>query len=116
MSNGRSAPQQPTKPEAPFNAGDEEQVADRKRVAKEREDARVKGMRYVMATREGRTYMRHLLEEKLFTRIGASAPRGIFTGNSATFYNTALKEAGDLLAAELNAHCRAEFRLMEDEA
>lgn len=109
-------PQRASEPAAkPFNAADEEQVAEREKNAKRREDARAAGLRYLLADPRGRAWMRHLLAEKLFTRVGKTRPAGIFTGNSTTFYNAALKEAGDILAAECATLCPAEFRLMEDE-
>jgi hypothetical protein len=72
-------------------------------------------MRFVMSTAKGRSWMRHLLAEKLFTRVGKVRPAAIFTGNSTTFYNAALKELGDIIATEAAALCPTEFRLMEDE-
>lgn len=101
--------------EPPYNAGDPEQVRDRERKSKLREDVRREGLKVVMASRPGRAWMRHLLAEKLFTRVGRARPAAIFTGNSTTFYNAALKELGDVVAVELATLCPDEFRLMETE-
>ena len=98
-----------------FNAGDPEQVRDREQKSKVREDARREGLRFLMSDRRGRAWMRHLLGEKCFTRVGKMRPAAIFTGNSTTFYNSALKELGDTIAAELATITPAEFRLMENE-
>jgi hypothetical protein len=105
----------PQSTETPYNAGDEGQVAERQAKAKNKADERAEGLRYIMATRQGRCWMRHLLGEKLFTRVGTARPAGIFTGNSTTFYNTALRETGDIIHAEIATLCKRECRLMEDE-
>lgn len=104
-----------TEEQEPFNAGDADQVKERGDAAKRNNDLRSEGLRYIMADRRGRAYMRSLLVEKLFTRVGAKRPAGIFTGNSTTFYNAALKELGDIVAAELAAITPEEFRLLEGE-
>jgi hypothetical protein len=104
-----------SKEDGPFNAGDPEQVREREKKSKLREDARREGMKFVMSQRAGRAWMRHLLAEKLFTRVGKVRPAAIFTGNSTTFYNAALKELGDIVASELATLCPDEFRLMETE-
>lgn len=109
-----SAPDK-TEQKKPFNAGDEEQVAERRMNSAARAELQRVGLRHVMKDRAGRAWMRHLLVEKLFTRVGKSKPALIFTGNSTTFYNTALKELGDIVAAELATYCPDEFRLMENE-
>lgn len=112
----KSAPQQASKPaETHYNAGDEAQVAERTQNVKARAAGVAQGLRTVMATKPGRAWMRHLLTDKLFTRVGRSRPAGIFTGNSTTFYNAALKELGDIVASELATLCPDEFRLMETE-
>lgn len=108
-------PQQATPQEKPYNAADEEQVAERSAKSKVRDNARVDGLKFIMSTPKGRTWMRHLLAEKCFTRVGRSRPLPMFTGNSTTFYNSALRELGDLIACEVATACPAEFRLMEDE-
>lgn len=107
----------PTKTDdkAPFNAGDAAQVKDRERTSKLREDMRRSGLQYLMADAKGRAWMRHLLVDKLFTRVGRHRPAAIFTGNSTTFYNAALKELGDIVATELATICPEQFRLMENE-
>lgn len=105
----------PTEAEEAFDASNPEQVTARNAKAKLRDDLRRDGLRYVMGDRRGRAWMRHLLSEKCFTRVGKIRPAGIFTGNSTTFYNAALKELGDVIAAELAGLCPAESRLMEDE-
>lgn len=107
--------QQGTRPEKPYNAADEEQVAERTATSKVRDDARKEGMRFVMGSPKGRAWVRFLLAEQLFTRVGKKRPAQIFTGNSTTFYNAALKELGDIIAADLSSICPVEFRLMEDE-
>lgn len=114
MSTKTQAPARATE-EEPFDAGNPEHVRERERKAKVREDVRREGLRYIMADRRGRAWMRHLLGEKLFTRVGRSRPPQIFTGNSTTFYNAALREVGDILATELATLCLDEFRLMETE-
>jgi hypothetical protein len=75
----------------------------------------IAGLREVMKTRQGRAWMHHLLTEKLFTRVGAKRPAAIFTGNSTTFYNAALKELGDVIAAEVETYCAKEMDLMKGE-
>lgn len=102
--------------DAPFNAGDEAQVRERKKKAGLREDLRLEGLRYIMADRRGRAFMRHLILDKLITPVGDSMPRAIFTGNSTTFYNTALAELGGLMRAEIELHCEKEYSLMKLEA
>lgn len=102
-------------PVVPFDASNPEQVHDREKKAKLRADYIVEGMEYIMADARGRAYMRHLISQRLFTRVGAIRPAAIFTGNSTTFYNTALKELGDILTTELAAMVPGSFRLMEDE-
>lgn len=114
-----NATKQPTKatPADPdeFNAGDPEQVRKREQQSRAKEDVRREGLRFLMSDRRGRAYMRHLLAEKLFTRVGKTRPAAIFTGNSTTFYNSALKELGDTVATELANITPDEFRLMENE-
>lgn len=99
----------------PFNAGDAEQVRDREKLSKLREDVRVSGLHYIMSDARGRAWMRHLLAEKLFVGVGKLVPPDSFTGNSTTFYNSGAKRVGELLRSELLNRCRAEYRLMEDE-
>lgn len=101
---------------APYNASDPEQIHDREKKAKRREDLRKEGLKFIMSDARGRSWMRHLIGEKLFTRIGNTRPAAIFTGNSSTFYNAALKEVGDIISTELATLTPAEFRLLEDEA
>lgn len=107
--------QKPAGDEPAYNAGDEQQVGERTKQSKLREDMRSEGLRFIMSDKRGRTWMRHLLAEKLFTRVGRTRPAAIFTGNSTTFYNAALKEAGDIIAAELATICPETFRQMETE-
>lgn len=111
---------QPVRPDknakVPYNAGDAQQVEQKTRESKMHLQRLQEGIRFIMSDPKGRTWMRHLLGQKLFTRVGATRPALIFTGNSTTFYNTALKELGDLLSSELATLAPAEFRLMEDEA
>lgn len=111
----KSAPQQATTPEGPYDPSNPEHVAARQKTAKKREDARREGLREVVSTPKGRAWMRHLLVEKLMTRVGHTLPSRLFTGNSSTFYNAALRECGDLIATELMTFAPKEFRLMEDE-
>jgi hypothetical protein len=115
MTQPQRQPHQATAPEVPVDLSDPEHVADRKKAAKEREDTRAAGLKYIMGDRRGRAWMRHLIAEKLFTRVGRQRPAGIFTGNSTTFYNSALKELGDIISAEVATLTPTEFRLMEDE-
>lgn len=103
-------------PERGYDAGDEGQVGERRARVKIKENAITEGLRYIMATAQGRAWMCHLLSEKLFTRVGTRRPAAIFTGNSTTFYNAAHKELGDIIATELATLAPAEFRLMEQEA
>lgn len=119
MSEQQRQPQ-PVRPDknakVPYNAGDERQVEAKTRTAKLHIQRLQEGVRFIMSDPKGRTWMRHLIGDKLFTRVGANRPAAIFTGNSTTFYNTALKELGDLLSSEIATLAPAEFRLMEDEA
>lgn len=98
-----------------YDASNPEHVHEREKKSKRAEDQRKEGLRYIMADPKGRAWMRHLIGEKLFTRVGARRPAVIFTGNSTTFYNAALKEMGDLIATEVATLAPREFRLMEDE-
>lgn len=113
------APQPVRKPgeqKPAYNAGDASQVDEKRRQSKHALERLHEGVRFIMSNPSGRAWMRHLIGDRLFTRIGAKRPAAIFTGNSTTFYNTALKELGDLLSAELATIAPADFRLMEDEA
>jgi hypothetical protein len=101
--------------EKPYDASDETQVAERQVKAKSKDAIVAEGLRFIMSTSQGRAWMRHLLATKLFTRVGGNRPAGIFTGNSTTFYNTALREVGDIIHAEIATLCKRECRLMEDE-
>ena len=98
-----------------FDAGDPSKVADRNNKLKVRTAIEVEGLRFVMSTRQGRAWMRAHLTKQLFVRVGAVRPPGLFTGNSTTFYNAALRELGDLVMAELATVAPRELRLMEDE-
>jgi len=99
----------------PYDASDPDHVHAREKSSKRRDDRRKEGLRYIMADPKGRAWMRHLIAEKLFTRVGAQRPAVIFTGNSSTFYNAALKEMGDLISSEIATLTPREFRQMEDE-
>jgi hypothetical protein len=97
-----------------YNAGDPAQVGERKVQAKNTENERIEGLRYVMATKQGRAWMCYLLEVKL--GVPVTRVTKLFTGNSGTFYNTALRETGDVLEHELKRIAKLQYRLMEDEA
>lgn len=99
-----------------YNAGDAAMVDEKRRLSKRQLERLHEGTRYIMSDPKGRAWMRHLISERLFTRVGTKRAAAIFTGNSTTFYNTALKELGDLLSLELATLTPAAFRQMEDEA
>lgn len=101
--------------EEEYNAGNAEHVRAREKKSKERAALAIAGLKFVMSTRQGRAWMRHLLAEKLFVRVGRQVPPAIFTGSSSTFYNTALREMGDRISSELAHHCAEEMHLMEKE-
>lgn len=115
MSQPTNAPPRRTDPDPPEDLGDEASVAARSRRTKGDAEAQVESLRWVMSDPRGRRWMAHLLAQKLFTRVGATRPPSIFTGNSHTFYNTSLRELGDLIASELNHYCQDDFRKMENE-
>lgn len=103
------------KTDKPFNAGDAEQVRDREKTSELRREQLREGLRYVMADPKGRAWMRYLLVEKLMTRVGVHLPPPLFTGNSTTFYNAALRELGDLIAAEIEHAAPHAFNQMKSE-
>lgn len=81
----------------PFNAGDEEQVAERSQGAKAREVRRVAGLMKILADPDMRTWMWELLAT-------CGIYRTSFTGNSETFFREGSRNVGLKVQADIMKH------------
>lgn len=80
-----------------FNAGDEEQVAERKKLSATQEAQRIEGLRKIVNDPDSRLWLRDLLG---FCGIGRSS----FTGNSQTFFLEGQRNVGLRVQGELVKH------------
>jgi hypothetical protein len=92
-----------------FNAGDANQVAERKTKAQRIDERRRNGLRQIMTSSDGRAWMWNLLGE-------CGIFRSCFTGNSTTFFNEGKREVGLPIMADLTEHFPDEYLLMAKEA
>ncbi|MFM0151439.1 Bbp19 family protein [Paraburkholderia sediminicola] len=92
-----------------FNAGDANQVAERKSKAQRIDERRRNGLRQIMASSDGRAWMWALLGD-------CGIFRSCFTGNSQTFFNEGKREVGLPIMAELTEHFPDEYLVMAKEA
>jgi hypothetical protein len=83
-----------TEPVADFNAGDEVQVAERKKTSAAEDARRKEGLRKIMGDPDSRLWVRELLG---FCGVW----RNSFTGNSTTFFNEGQRNVGLKIHAEL---------------
>lgn len=111
----RSADEAEDASQEPYNAANPDHVARRSKDSRSKLELQRAGLRDIMGSRQGRAWMAHLLNGKLFTRIGSALPSDPMTGNSMTYYNLALRRVGEVMSAELAEFCPADFRRMEDE-
>jgi hypothetical protein len=88
-----------------YNAGDPNQVAERQKQSKVRETQRVNGLRQTMQKRDGRLWVRNLLEN-------AHVFHTSFTGNSGTFFNEGERNQALKVLADLSAHCVPELLVL----
>ena len=92
-----SAPAAAVRKEAPFNAGDPEAVRDRRESAKRGDEARVRGLRYILANQDAREWLWDLMG---FTGLNKTS----FTGNSQTFFLEGQRNVGLKIQADIVKH------------
>lgn len=102
------APARPTEQRPPQDAGDAEQVAQRKRKAADRERLRIAGLKRIVEHEDSRTWLWDLLG---FCGIARSS----FTGNSETFFREGARNVGLKVQAELVKHCPESYITMMKE-
>lgn len=93
------------KADSAYNAADPNQIAKRKGDAALREKQRLNGLRTLMHQRDGRTWVRDLIER-------AHVFRTSFTGNSTTFFNEGERNQALQIMADLSAHCVPEMLVL----
>lgn len=81
----------------PYNAGDAQQVDERKRQAKDIERRRIAGLKAIVDHPDARLWLWGLLS---FCGIARSS----FTGNSETFFREGQRNVGLRIQAELTEH------------
>lgn len=97
-------------PEEPVDLGNPEQVKERNKRIDTRQKKLAETMRALMATKDGRAWMHHLIYERL------CYDRKIFTGNSGTFANAGMLEVAQTIVRDLKGLCFDQWATMEREA
>lgn len=90
--------------------GDAAKVRERNKRIKAREARIQEQYRKVMATRDGRELMHHLIYDK------CGYDKKQFTGSSSTFANAGMLEIGQTIVRELKTLCFEQWAQMEREA
>ena len=88
-----------------YNAGDPNQVVERQKQSKLHEAQRLNGLRLMMATRDGRQWVRSQMES-------AHVFHTSFTGNSGTFFNEGERNQALRILADLSSHCVPELLVL----
>lgn len=88
--------QQPN-PQKPFDAGNPEDVRDRKELSKRSEELRIRGLRVILANSDAQAWLWDLME---FTGLFKTS----FTGNSQTFYLEGQRNVGLKIMADISKH------------
>lgn len=88
-----------------FDAGDPQDVDQRNKHLALKEAQRINGLRIALRTRDGRVWVRNMLET-------AHVFHTSFTGNSGTFFNEGERNQALRLLADLSTHCVPELLVL----
>lgn len=103
-----NAPTKATEAKKPLDSGDEQQVAARTQLSKERTEKRMRGLGKILADPDCRAWLWELLA---FCGVSRSS----FTGNSTTFFNEGQRNVGLQIQADLTSKFPKQYVAMMEE-
>lgn len=110
MSQNPGAPRVPERTEKrePYNAGDEQDVRQKKARHAQREQKRVQGLQRIVQHEDSRLWLWDLLEKCGIFRTS-------FTGNSETFFKEGARNVGLIVQADVMKHAPETYITMMKE-